>query len=353
MEQGSEEEPVMMPPDGRGALLDAAKSGDLAEVQRLCNETTMRGRDLDSGWSPLTWASSKGHLAVVQYLCEQGAAEAELEQPRPSGDETPAPFCKTSPLHWAAYKGHAHVLWTLLLNGMSPLQVDSENNTPLHLAAAWGHLALVKTLLSVCVDENGAEQPVSVKAKNIYGNTAVQVTKSEECKALLHEAAAAAVLGKPFLCSCSGVFVSAHDSIAASVIDRVSTPTSRPARYSKESAAKITAAEDALHAAIKAHSDPAVLEAALEAAESIGTSVPLLDEASATLLLLQAQIALQDQMAELNKLRPLPSRAHLKPLMGPLKQCRARGVQAALIEQVTPIINQRCIHVPMPKHVQL
>jgi hypothetical protein len=155
----------------------------------------------------------------------------------------------------------------------------------------------------------------------------------------LQEAAAAAVAGRPFLCSHSGEFVSAANSISASVIDRVSAPHVRPVRYSKECAEQITAAEDALQAAIKTLADPDVIEAALETAETLGAAVPLLDNAQTTLLQLQAQIALQDRMVEVNQQRPLPSRALLKGMMRALKQCRERMASPALIEQGDRLIH--------------
>eukprot|EP00962_Isochrysis_galbana_P034564 scaffold11717_cov123-Isochrysis_galbana.AAC.2 len=332
------------------SLLDACKAGKMAEVQKLCNTKSLRVRDAQSGWSALTWASAKGHHEVVKFLLEQGGMEAELEaasqvpvkpaEEARDEDSPPQPTVSTtSPLHWAAYKGHAEVLWTLLLHGMSPLALDSEGNTPLHLAAAGGHLTIVKTLLSVSMPVSGVETPVSVQAKNIYGNTPMHVSKSDECKKLLQEAAAAAVAGRPFLCSHSGEFVSAVGSIPASVIDRVSAPNVRPVRYSKECAEQITAAEDTLQAAIKTLADPDAIEAALEAAEAVSAAVPLLDHAQTALLRLQAQIALQDRMVEVNQQRPLPSRALLKAMMGPLKQCRERMALPALIEQGDRLIH--------------
>lgn len=176
------------PDDLPSSLLEAAKAGDLASVQRFFDEKTgdLRARDA-AGWSALTWAACNGHVHVVMFLVEQGAVDAEAEQKTTAEastteqgeeeEEELAPVtrvCTTSPLHWAAYKGHAHVVWTLLLGGMSPLGLDSEQNTPLHLASSGGHLAIVKTLLSVSV----GEQPVSVKAKNVYGNAAMQVART-------------------------------------------------------------------------------------------------------------------------------------------------------------------------------
>jgi len=39
---------------------------------------------------------------------------------------------KYTPLHWASYKGHYKVVWILLKAGMSPLEIDMHGNTSVH-----------------------------------------------------------------------------------------------------------------------------------------------------------------------------------------------------------------------------
>jgi len=39
---------------------------------------------------------------------------------------------KYTPLHWASYKGHYKVVWILLKVGMSPLDIDQYGNTAVH-----------------------------------------------------------------------------------------------------------------------------------------------------------------------------------------------------------------------------
>lgn len=174
-------------------LILAAKLNELDEARELLGSGISVGYRDAAGWTALTWASSEGHTDMVTLLLENGAADAEVDELGPG---------RSTPLHWAAYRGHVRIIWKLLTNGkLSPLAVDSEGNTPLHLAAAGGHLLAVKTFLSEGVD---------VHQKNVYGNTAFQLSTDAECQALLKKAQAHD--GETFLCSCCGEFVNARDS---------------------------------------------------------------------------------------------------------------------------------------------
>ena len=299
-------------------LMYAAKTGDVAAIEALIAEggATLTATRDDGGWSALTWAASEARADAVAALLKHGAAEHEIEPVLPGEKERK----RNTPLHWAAYKGHTSIAWSLLTHGLSPSVPDSEGNTALHLAAAGGHLLLVKTMLSAGID---------VAGKNDYGNTPLKLATDGPCRRVLKDATEAAKEGRRFLCACTGLFVGEGDSVAASVVDRVSQPSVRPVRYSKEAAAKIGGCEEELQAAIHS-ADTASLEAAISAGEDVGASAPLLDEATYALQRLRAQIALQAAVAEVDAQRP---NAKKKPLLGPLKTARARGVEAAQLER--------------------
>jgi len=306
----------------RGAdMIYAARQGDEKEVQRLLNEgvpVSFRG---NGGWTALRWAAAEGHEGVLSLLLEQGAMEDEVEA---SADDLGG----GSSLHWAAYKGHVRSVWRLLTckPPLSPKALDSEHNTPLHLASASGHLLILKTLLS---------QGVDVSLTNAYGNTASSVSTSPDCQSLLKQAAAAALDGRPYLCSCSGEFCSEANSSAASVIDAVSHDIVRPVRYSEGSHAEIRASEDGLQAAMPGDSSNAELveplDAAITRAQKIGASLPIINEGVAGLERLRAQIALSTAVNEIQGARPLQDRALLRPLAAPLKQAAATGVSRSVI----------------------
>lgn len=256
---------------------------------------------------------------MLVLLLEQGGAEEETDAP-PLTEEGSG---GGSSLHWAAYKGHERLVWRLLTckPKLSAKALDAEANTPLHLAAASGHLRIIQTLLS---------QGVDVSLKNAYGNTATNVSTSHECQQLLKEAAAAALDGRPYLCSCSGEFCSEADSSAEEVIDRVSHPTVRPVRYSSKCLMEIRESEDGLTKAVK-DGDVESLDTAIARADKIGASLPRINDAIANLERLRAQIALGEAVAELQTNRPLKDKALLRPLVAPLKQARDKGVAESVI----------------------
>jgi len=254
-------------------LIMSVRMGDVEQAKTLLSDGAPASFTDAGGWSALTWAASEGHTEIIDLLLEAAAGpappegEEKADEPEELEEDQQIVPTVTSPLHWAAFKGHVHIVWKLLTAGHSPRTLDSEGNSALHLASTGNHLLIVQTLLS---------QGLDTASRNVYGNAPLQLTTDPACQKLLRQAAVNAVQGRNYLCSCSGDFFSAADSVAANVTDRVSRPTVRPARYSHACWAAIKASEEALEAAIKAV-DTEALEAAITHAEAAGAAVALLE----------------------------------------------------------------------------
>jgi hypothetical protein len=115
----------------------AADAGDLAEVQRLVgqNARLLNAKDRHSGSTPLTFASAKGHVEVVRWLVDQGAALDERHR------------CGYTALGLASSQGHTPVVRLLLERGADPAITIHGARTPLVQASLRGHVATVRCLL--------------------------------------------------------------------------------------------------------------------------------------------------------------------------------------------------------------
>jgi hypothetical protein len=181
-----------MEDDEIDGIWDAADMGDLGEVERLVGQSpdALEHTDCD-GWTPLFWASQGGHLAVVRYLLDKGAAVnarsdtgftalwfgsvqghisvVKLLVER-GGDPTLAGHGGT-PLMGASFRGHVEVVRFLLGHASVKATINyagSARETALWRACYWGRGGVVKALL-----ESGADPTIA----NRDGTTPMAIAK--------------------------------------------------------------------------------------------------------------------------------------------------------------------------------
>lgn len=113
--------------------------GDLDRVKRL----VAKGAQVNHlGWTPLHYAASKGHTAVVKYLLEQGAMP---NAPAPDG---------TSPIMMAARTGSIDAVQALLNAGADPAAININGDNAVSTARDHGHSELADALTKVIAQRN-------------------------------------------------------------------------------------------------------------------------------------------------------------------------------------------------------
>uniref|UniRef100_A0AAQ4P8F9 Poly [ADP-ribose] polymerase n=1 Tax=Gasterosteus aculeatus aculeatus TaxID=481459 RepID=A0AAQ4P8F9_GASAC len=153
---------------GDAALLDAAKKGCLARVQKLCSPDNINCRDTQGRNStPLHLAAGYNNLEVAEYLLEHGA---DVNAQDKGG---------LIPLHNAASYGHVDIAALLIKYNTCVNATDKWAFTPLHEAAQKGRTQLCALLLA-----HGADPTM----KNQEGQTPLDLATADDIRALLIDA---------------------------------------------------------------------------------------------------------------------------------------------------------------------
>lgn len=149
----------------------AAKAGGLAMVELMINENCNVNAKDENGWNALHFSSYYGHYQVIERLIASGVSTDAIT----SRNETPLLFAvkrnhfavaerllrctkvsnlvgaederSEKPVHHTARTGSVEIFKLLMSNGA---KINGENSfgwQPLHIATAYGHLALVQSLL--------------------------------------------------------------------------------------------------------------------------------------------------------------------------------------------------------------
>ncbi|XP_043469121.1 poly [ADP-ribose] polymerase tankyrase isoform X1 [Leptopilina heterotoma] len=155
---------------GNSALLDAAKKGNLARVQRLVTPDNINCRDAQGRNStPLHLAAGYNNLDVAEFLLERGA---DVNAQDKGG---------LIPLHNASSYGHLDIAALLIKYNTVVNATDKWGFTPLHEAAQKGRTQLCALLLA-----HGADTFL----KNQEGQTPVDLASADDVRCLLQDAMA-------------------------------------------------------------------------------------------------------------------------------------------------------------------
>ena len=144
VEQGANVNPVSQ--DG-SALLMGVWGGHLPMVQLLLERRADPNVASASGETPLMAAAYKGLVEIGQFLIENGAViDCQTTSGTTDFFKTSPPVCGESPLHLAAAYGHKDFVELLLHHGADVSIKDHTGQTPRHWAARYGKEDLIDLL---------------------------------------------------------------------------------------------------------------------------------------------------------------------------------------------------------------
>lgn len=128
-------------------IVKATQYGILERVQQLLDEegVGINSRDAENV-THLHWAAINNRIEISKLFLSRGAEVDAV------GGEL-----KSTPLHWAARQGHFQMVMLLMQHGADPNIKDGEGCSGLHLAAQFGHTAIVAYLVAKCCHINDTD----------------------------------------------------------------------------------------------------------------------------------------------------------------------------------------------------
>ena len=145
-----EDEDFAIKGDYQQQLIKASTKGDYETAKKCIDKKANIFYEDKKKWTPLVWASCKGHIEIVRLLLSRSAGNAYLvpitEDQEHIKMGTINSNTRPSPLQWACFKCHLGIVWLLLKQGLDWREIDSFGNNSAHLAASGGNFPLFETL---------------------------------------------------------------------------------------------------------------------------------------------------------------------------------------------------------------
>jgi ankyrin repeat protein len=129
------------PQQHKSCIYSAAKTNDLNTIRRLCPPGTNVDIPNAAGYTALCIAAINGRDTIITTLKTAGA-----------NVNTPVWHSGETPVYLAASFGHASAIHTLHIAGADMDKKNNRDKTPLHVATENGHLNAVKALLDAGAD---------------------------------------------------------------------------------------------------------------------------------------------------------------------------------------------------------
>ncbi|XKL65461.1 hypothetical protein PGB90_008881 [Kerria lacca] len=127
-------------------VFEATQHGDFAR----CKEIIENGYDINSrdgdNVTLLHWAAINNRLELIRYYISKGIIVDE-----PGGE------LLATPLHWATRQGHLMSVILLMQHGANPEFIDAEGLACIHVAAQFGHTAVIAYFIAKGIDINSLD----------------------------------------------------------------------------------------------------------------------------------------------------------------------------------------------------
>lgn len=133
---------------------ECARTDNLPELQKLLVDEVDVNKKRN-GWTPLHYATFRGHLRIVRELLENTVMSGLSSVTNIEEKTTKEGW---TALHMASRYGKLEIARELIKNGAKVNEKINDNWTPLHIASKHGHLQIVQLLIENNANVNETDE---------------------------------------------------------------------------------------------------------------------------------------------------------------------------------------------------